>query len=169
MPDFIIENQYWFIGLAILIVMAIIGYVADKNDIGKKKKKTVRRVEPTPITEEEPYEMTESEVAQEEGNFYPEQTIEMPEEINEMAEEAPMMPESVIEVMPTEEITFSENEMQNTAQLETIVSDLGVDAAILEPLEGSQPNDEFGIDNVPVLHADHSNDEQNPTGDVWKF
>lgn len=37
--EFIINNYVWFIVIAIIITMAIIGYIADKTEFGRKKEK----------------------------------------------------------------------------------------------------------------------------------
>lgn len=36
--DFIVENYVWFIVIGIIILMAVIGYIADKTDFGRKGK-----------------------------------------------------------------------------------------------------------------------------------
>lgn len=37
--EFIISNYVWFIVIAVIIIMAIIGYIADKTEFGKNKEK----------------------------------------------------------------------------------------------------------------------------------
>ena len=34
--DFIMDNYVWFIVIGVIIIMAIIGYIADKTDFGRK-------------------------------------------------------------------------------------------------------------------------------------
>lgn len=41
--DFIIENYVWFIVVFVIIVMAIIGYFADKTDFGRKNEKKEKK------------------------------------------------------------------------------------------------------------------------------
>lgn len=41
--DFIIENYVWFIVVFVIIVMAIIGYFADKTDFGRKIEKKEKK------------------------------------------------------------------------------------------------------------------------------
>ena len=41
--DFIIENYVWFIVAFVVIVMAIIGYFADKTDFGRKIEKKEKK------------------------------------------------------------------------------------------------------------------------------
>ena len=36
--DFIVDNYVWFIVVGIIILMAVIGYIADKTDFGRKGK-----------------------------------------------------------------------------------------------------------------------------------
>lgn len=63
--DFIMDNYVWFIVIGVIIIMAIIGYIADKTDFGRKnqsennekikekkkvkKEKKVKEVKPTKI------------------------------------------------------------------------------------------------------------------------
>ena len=36
--DFIVDNYIWFIVIGVVILMAVIGYIADKTDFGRKGK-----------------------------------------------------------------------------------------------------------------------------------
>lgn len=52
--EFITENYIWFIVGGIIIVMAIIGYIAEKTDFGKKEKENIPKVKIEKVKKEKP-------------------------------------------------------------------------------------------------------------------
>ena len=54
--DFIVDNYVWFIVVGIIILMAVIGYIADKTDFGRKGKteKVVEKKKEKPKKEKKP-------------------------------------------------------------------------------------------------------------------
>lgn len=177
MQDFITNNQILFIVLGILIVMAIIGYAADKNNIGKKENKPVKKKK----EEQVPERVIEEETIIEESEPVQESTeLVFDSEPNEMEpviqDEGVLEPaieyneEMSIESVTQDDFSAPLEGFQNPIDVTAVASELGVDPSILTtPIEGNQPvSDEYGIDNVPSLHADGTPDNQN-SGDVWKF
>lgn len=169
MQDFFSNNQILFIVLGVLIVMAIIGYAADKNNVGKKENKPAKKKkeEPIPVAEEEVSTAQESSelVFDLESN-----EMEYATQDNITLEPAIEVKQEMYVESPQDDFTASIEGIQNSIDVASVASELGVDPSILTtPLEGAEvTSDEYGIDNVPALHADDTPDTQN-NGDVWKF
>lgn len=86
--DFITENYVWIIVGAIILIMFIIGYIADKTDFGRKpsqkKEKVKQEVKPEPLQVED---KGINEIAQDINNAEPELPIETTEDENSLVQE----------------------------------------------------------------------------------
>jgi hypothetical protein len=158
MPEFIVENQIWFIIIGILCLMAFIGYVAEKYNLGKKRTKSKReeRLEPVEEDEADEYQPVESPVI--ESDFKLESS-----EVTPVNNDIILEPANPIQNNPNMDLTIPLNGIQNPADAEAVASELGVDPSILTPLEGAI-TDDFGIDSVPKLNSDvgeHENQDNN--------
>lgn len=173
MSEFIMDNQIWFIIIGVICIMALIGYVADKNNVGKKKERiskkektepeeTEKIIDPIEINNEEP-----EEIVMNSENNNP-----VLEGINqEIILEPAILPQQEVIVDSNEELSVPLNSVENSANVEAVASELGIDPSILTtPLEGGSSNDEFGIDNVPKLRTTENVENNEILGnDVWKF
>lgn len=68
--DFVIENYIWFLIIGVVLVMALIGYIAEKTDFvkekepkEKKQKKSKKNVEEVAVETKEEPQVEQSEVA----------------------------------------------------------------------------------------------------------
>lgn len=151
--DFVIDNYLWFIIGAIVLLMIIIGYFAEKTDFGKKplktkkEKKEVSNIEQPLEETEEIVEETNNDVVEpietiDEGVF-PEIAEEITESLNEDSIPNINVPEEDLNV------PFGDQE---------IVPETGVESGIESIGE---------VPNVPEVPDNGMSDESED--DVWKF
>lgn len=163
MTEFISNNQIWFILIGVLCVMALIGYVAEKNNLGKKKERAPRKVVPEPeiIEEVQNEPVVENSI----------QTFEAEDsKLNDEIVNEDITIQKDVTLNSDEDLIVPISEVQNEQNIEAVASELGIDPAILTPLEGAIVSDEFGVDNVPMLHIDEAKEgTETESNDVWKF
>ena len=175
--DFILDNYVWFIIGIIVLLMAIVGYIADVTDFGRKSfsKKTKE-------TKEKPKEDKVEEVKDTLANVDTVVNNELPVDNTEVTEVPADVPEPINEVETTENNDFESAElstdtsdlftpMEPAAELpeaeikndfaDELVDDNGtVDQSLFEPLPS--------IDDT----ATETTETPEKTGteeDVWKF
>lgn len=181
--DFIVENYMWFIIGGIVILMAVVGYIADITDFGRNrvekepKEKTEKpkkeKVKKEKIKKEKP---NKNKVVQE-VSLEPTAESENPVEINN---ELPM--DEVQDIQPEQEIGFEQpntdlestmfsnevNEMGNNVEDET------VDQSLFEPLPSidqvfqtaNKPADDY---TTPTTEPTMEESEVASDDDIWKF
>lgn len=66
--EFIAENYIWIILIGVVILMTLIGYIADKTDFGKNKPVKVKKEKPVKVKKEKIKKEKNEEVAEEEIN-----------------------------------------------------------------------------------------------------
>lgn len=190
--NFINENYVWLIIAGVVLLMAFIGYLAEKTDFGRKEKevkpkkeKKIEKIEPmvteVPVAEEEvieerPFEqptMMETPMVEE----MPEMGIVDLMTTEPINEEMPLIGESIIEEIPeaeelpmAEEVTVEEAlpmvEVANDdiKELDEVVSD--------EPISLGMHEDIKDI-NIPLPELDSLKENNEITADdeseVWKF
>lgn len=143
--DFVINNYLWFIIGAIVLLMIVIGYFAEKTDFGKKPLKNTSKKQSEPVSKPaeevvEPVEQTNDDIAM------------VPEEISE---------------------PVADNDNLETDTLEDLNVPFG-DQKIEEPTEVKEEvpttNDLPEISEVPeVSENDDNGMSDEAEDDVWKF
>ena len=146
--DFVVENYIWFIVGVIVLLMIIIGFIAEKTDFGRKpfSDKKKEKVEKKEESEDSMIE----EVKNNEANSYDEP---VGEDINDAID----IPEVSDEPETTDEKT-------NNISVEDVDSDTGNSEDLNTPF-GDQEVVE-AVDEEPI-----STNEEETTSedDVWKF
>lgn len=184
--DFVIDNYIWFLVGGIVLIMTIIGYVAEKTEFGKKSKKNSKKETKT-VAQEEP-EVFEQEEVNEEVELplveEVEETVEPEEELqNETIEESNEEPMEDLDEIEIKEPAITED-------LETPLSEEVEEDSIPEELyagldgtpnlyknddetDFEEKEDKFDIDlpNIEGLKEDTIDSDKNilEDDDIWKF
>lgn len=110
---FLLENYVWIIVGVIIVVMTIIGYIADKTDFGNKKEKPVKKQKESNI------EKIEEPVLEEtaDASAFEEEKIDEDPEIDYTQEISPVAPLDDFE-MPEESGIEQENISEEPSSLE---------------------------------------------------
>lgn len=191
---FITENAIWLIIFGVLIVMAMIGYMAEKNQ--KKEKKAAP--EPAPKEKEQPVEKEEPVVQKKEPerpttnvvndimgmdmNASVSQTSSSPVEapvetsVESKAEEIPETVTATGEdlTVPLESSTSAEPTINlesipvvpTEPEIQTITS--GVETTT-ENTEATTTNNDLAINDISTLFGETKTEESDSSADVWKF
>lgn len=179
---FMEENYIWLIVGLILIVMAIIGYYADKTDFGRKdkgkpskvKKSKKQKIKQEPVVDPEIEEATSSNPSINDilGSFTPAQ--DKPEEVTEPVfhpmDESSAMETSVVQ--PASEYEALETPVE-PVPLEDPIEESNEES--IEPVAPVKEDLYVGLDGTPNVYSNQTpipevkeiaqeNDE-----DVWKF
>lgn len=186
--DFVIDNYIWFLVGGIVLLMTIIGYVAEKTEFGKKTKKSTKKETKAVVQEvevpvvSEPEEVVETEEKPSENEV--EETIEPEEELqSEMVVNEP-------KEEPMEDLDDIEIKEPISNALETPVSEEAVEESIPAELyagldgtpnlykndslvDDEKEEDKFDMDlpNIEELKDDTTESEENvlEDDDIWKF
>lgn len=183
--NFITDNYVWFIVGGIVLVMALIGYIAEKTDFGRKGK--TKKVEPiiekpvvlsTPIveaTEEVPFEQPIM-MGQ---PFVPTTPTLTEESVMPVVEAEMVVEEAVKPELETEESLISEASEEPVAADESLVvtepkEEITEVSEVVseEPTNLDLHNDMKDIDiPLPAIDELKVNDEEAAAedNDVWKF
>lgn len=158
--DFIVQNYVWFIVGGIIILMAVIGYIADKTDFGRKGK------------EENKVEKPKKE-----------------KKVKEKKEKIKVEPKGITEltkeVSEKEKINVNTNATPNSNEIKTDVKaeNENIDQSLFAPLTNDikevipQENDKVEtpeLKNIEPTKLETSNSENNnqkvaEDEDIWKF
>lgn len=159
--EFFVDNWLWFLVAGIVLLMTLIGYIAEKTDFGrkeiekkekpKKEKKNKKEEKKEQVVEVEKQEVVEPEVQISLATPIEEQTTQ---EDNLTMEEAP---EELM--VPFGDVTF-DNLNNNVDTLEV-------------PNEVASPVEELKMDDIQTPELPDLNsvveDTDTDTDDVWKF
>lgn len=180
--DFIVDNYVWFIIGAIVILMAIVGYIADITDFGRKsvekkvkvqkekvKKEQTKKekVKKEKVVEELPTEQSEAETIKDESNNI-NQTIENETVNGELQDGLSQFTQdnSIENSLFTEEVN---GEVESNEE---------VDQSLFEPLPSIDQvfqdtnNDESNIDNSSInatMPEENQTSDIESDDDIWKF
>ncbi len=158
--DFIVQNYVWFIVGGIIILMVVIGYIADKTDFGRKGK------------EENKVEKPKKE-----------------KKVKEKKEKIKVEPKGITEltkeVSEKEKINVNTNATPNSNEIKTDVKaeNENIDQSLFAPLTNDikevipQENDKVEtpeLKNIEPTKLETSNSENNnqkvaEDEDIWKF
>lgn len=194
---FITENAIWLIIFGVLIVMAMIGYMAEKKN-GKEKKSVP---EPVPKEKEQPIEKEEPVVQKKEPvqpttnvvndilgmdmnaavSQTPAPTVEMPTETSqEIKVEA--APETV--TATGEDLTVPLESASALSSTEQAINLESIPVVSSEPeiqtitskanspmnaTEATTTNNDFAINDISTLFGETKPEESDSSTDVWKF
>jgi len=176
--DFIVENYMWFIIGGIVILMAVVGYIADVTDFGRNRleKETKEKVE-NPKKEKVKREKIKKEKSKKD-KVLPEVSVFSADEINEVSSE-PILDE-VQDYQQDVDLEQSNENLENNMfsnelkQVENNIEHESVDQSLFEPLPSvdqvfqtaNKPEDNFDASIVDgtVGETEVSSDE-----DIWKF
>lgn len=194
--EFIMENYIWFIIGGIVILMTIIGYIADKTNFTKKeenkekikhsKKNKIEELEE--IIEEEPKEETREINPIEDFNMDAfEPAFETDEPVSEevstnesIVEETPVVEnsedlnqEEMFDINTDEEVdeTFEQpaEEPQETVEEDLYVGLDGTPNAYKEDEETEEKDENLEIELPSISSLDSELKEETDEDDVWKF
>lgn len=143
--DFVIDNYLWFVVGAIVLLMIVIGYFAEKTNFGKEPLKSKK--EATNI--EQPSEEKVDIVEEATENINADEMTTIPEEISEPLKEE------------VSDFNISEEDLNvpfGDQKVETQVEVLPVDESV---------NDVPEVPDVPEISDNGISDESED--DVWKF
>ena len=157
--DFIVENYVWFIVGGVIILMAVIGYIADKTDFGRKGKDNQ-------TNEEKPKKESK-----------PKKTVEKKEKIKVEAK-------GINEL--TQKATQN-GQMENNPVLDTKTNisqnNENIDQSLFAPLsdkpteivpQANEPTENLELKNIEPVKLDNvpqenSNQTVAEDEDIWKF
>ena len=182
MEEFIYENYLWFIIGGVILLMALIGFIAEKTNFGrgsgdKKEKKSKKKEEKQAIVENVPSEpIIENDIPEAESiNTNLEITEEQPEPSNEM----PIEEDLTVPLEPNKEegkvediignieedltVPFGDNVVSNeSVENNNEVKDIAPEEMKEEILE-SPIEEELKLPKIESLETEESDE------DVWKF
>jgi hypothetical protein len=176
--EFIIENYPWFIAGGVILIMTIIGFIAEKTNFGQNLKKE-KKVKEKPIKKEEQKEIVKEEIKEETPVMdFPAPILEKKKEEN-VVEDVSLVDnvEPVIETIPlTDDI---QPFVEETAPLEEIkeVPLEEIKEEIVEPIVDVKESDfEEAIEPVIIEEKPELPDieevveeEVTDESSLWKF
>lgn len=175
--EFFVENWIWFLGAGILILMTLIGYLAEKTDFGRKdiptkpKKKANAKVETEIEIEEEPKIESENE-PEVQMSLATDAILEEPKEerIETLEPVAEDVPEELF--VPFGDAATSFEDTNANANIEEFkVEELqpSVEEVISEePTETLQVED-IDAPNIELPDLETIVTDEDEEDDVWKF
>ncbi len=195
--DFITDNYIWFIVGGVVILMAIIGYIADKTDFGRKwktekvvekKKKKNKESKPTKIevdakginelsqdVAEKNFKNSENEVNND-VTFTPPLTDDVQPTVNDQQFTAPIANETVDQSLfapLTEQSDQTVNNDTTTNDNSVVQNDTVSEVVNEEPqnLEDNQVEELQNINptNLPETTDKKENEVVSEDEDIWKF
>lgn len=146
--DFVVENYIWFIVGVIVLLMIIIGFIAEKTDFGRKpfSDKKKEKVEKKEESEDSMIE----EVKNNEANSYDEPVVE---DINDAID--------IPEVSDEPETT---DEKINNISVEDVDSDTGNSEDLNTPFGDQEVVEAVDEEPIPTNEEETTSED-----DVWKF
>lgn len=187
--EFVTENYVWVIVAGIVILMAVIGYIADKTDFGRNKfesepEEKKEKVKPEKIVKEK----VKKEKVKKEKNKKEKVVEELPiiepntlESVNNETFEQPIYTETQQDFQTEENTYVDDNGEFTTNNLnQEIETEQTVDQSLFEPLPSidqvfsDQPVEGNSVDvtSEPIsvdLTSEVQNSEVESDDDIWKF
>ena len=150
--DFIVDNYFWFIIGGIVVLMIIIGYIAEQTDFGRK---------PFPKKEKPSKENDIQKDAPEDSTIIPEDTT-----LNDLINDNSLEEiEDDTNVAAEPEFTFDDNE-GFSAEVESENVDESIEEPMPELAESEAVEEDVELEETDLVEdvvTDNSED------DVWKF
>ena len=162
--DFIVDNYIWFIVIGVVILMAVIGYIADKTDFGRRGKNGEAVEQPKKEKKKKESKPKENKIKIEAKG------------INELSQK-------VAGTNMKKEEKLDNNVNTNTANLEQQVNNETIDQSLFAPLTDEKPNEqiqeEFTSNNEELKNIEpvklenpipeNSSQPVAEDEDIWKF
>lgn len=178
--QFIIDNYIWFIVIGVVIIMAVIGFIAEKTEFGKKSiEKKIKRqeekdaklkesleatvpVENIPMNEE-----TSSDINVENVADIPSEDLNAPLENDTTTED---LNTPLEDVTTTEDLNAPLEDVTTAEDLNTPLEDVTTTEDLNTPLEETN-NDEVQVipDDNNTEVTEETKDTVEDEEDVWKF
>ena len=153
--DFIADNCLWFIIGGVLLIMGVIGYIAEKTDFGKKTKiLEIQRVVPETI-EKAPEKVVTLEVKPEEPVVFNE-PISIVEESTPNSLEINVDTKEEIEPIIEEPIEVAEEPILKLEPVKETINPVITEEKIIKPA-------------LPSIEELEQNADEDSEEDVWKF
>ena len=156
--DFIVNNYMWVIIIVIMVLMAIVGYIADKTDFGRKQfsEKVVKEkvVKEKKVKEKKKKNKEEMPVENEEVN---QEVLVSDEGVFVQPINNDSVQENIEELKNVETFDLSQVETNNFAN-NTNDSVESIDQSLFEPLPSLDQNSTVSNDST-----------ENASDDVWSF
>ena len=195
--DFITDNYIWFIVGGVVILMAIIGYIADKTDFGRKwktekvvekKKKKNKESKPTKIevdakginelsqdVAEKNFKNSENEVNND-VTFTPPLTDDVQPTVNDQQFTAPIANETVDQSLFAPLTEQSDQAVNNdtTTNDNSVVRNNTVSEIVNEEPQNSEDNQVEELQNINPTNLPETTDKKenevvSEDEDIWKF
>lgn len=184
--DFVIENYIWFLVGGIVLLMTIIGYIAEKTEFGKKtnnkkEKVSVKEEIKTPVVPVVEDAKEETRIVPEEDKTVEDTVVEpaleessLEDAVQEDMKEEPMEDLDAIEI---QEPTVLEEEIESTTSEETPEEEIpeelyaGLDGTPnLYKNESEESEETFNMDLPDIDALKEESDTPNlEDDDIWKF
>lgn len=195
--DFITENYIWFIVGGVVVLMAIIGYIADKTDFGRKgktekivdkKKKKNKETKPTKIevdakginelsqdVAEKNFKNSENEVNND-VSFTPPLTDNVQPTVNDQQFTTPTANETVDQSLFVPLTEQSDQAVNNdtTTNDNSVVRNNTVSEIVSEEPQNSEDNQVEELQNINPTNLPETTDKKenevvSEDEDIWKF
>lgn len=195
--DFITENYIWFIVGGVVVLMAIIGYIADKTDFGRKgktekivdkKKKKNKETKPTKIevdakginelsqdVAEKNFKNSENEVNND-VSFTPPLTDNVQPTVNDQQFTTPTANETVDQSLFVPLTEQSDQAVNNdtTTNDNSVVRNNTVSEIVNEEPQNSEDNQVEELQNINPTNLPETTDKKenevvSEDEDIWKF
>lgn len=195
--DFITDNYIWFIVGGVVILMAIIGYIADKTDFGRKwktekvvekKKKKNKESKPTKIevdakginelsqdVAEKNFKNSENEVNND-VTFTPPLTDDVQPTVNDQQFTAPIANETVDQSLFAPLTEQSDQAVNNdtTTNDNSVAQNDTVSEVVNEEPQNSEDNQVEELQNINPTNLPETTDKKenevvSEDEDIWKF
>ena len=195
--DFITDNYIWFIVGGVVILMAIIGYIADKTDFGRKwktekvvekKKKKNKESKPTKIevdakginelsqdVAEKNFKNSENEVNND-VTFTPPLTDDVQPTVNDQQFTAPIANETVDQSLFAPLTEQSDQTVNNdtTTNDNSVAQNDTVSEVVNEEPQNSEDNQVEELQNINPTNLPETTDKKenevvSEDEDIWKF
>lgn len=157
--QFITDNYIWFLIGGIVLLMVIIGYIAEKTDfghkdVGKKEKKDKKKEKELKKLEKSNLKLNDV--------VYTDNNVEVIEDLEVPLNENKQVEEISTPLNIEEDLTVPLN---GNKQIEEITTPINIEEDLTVPLNGL-PNEP---ENIEIEETLKDNEEVKTTDDVWKF
>ena len=170
--EFFVENWIWFLVAGVVILMTLIGYIAEKTDFGRKdipKKEKVKKVKEEVIENDELEEVQvkpEVQISLATDSILEDSDVSFEEKIEGTSEDMDTQFEGLTFDEPIESMTDVLEENNNSESfVSEVVSEEPVEELSFEKV--SEP--EIELPDLDSIVSEEVSDDDDDDDDVWKF
>lgn len=173
MMQFISDNYVWIIIIVIVLLLALIGYLADKQGFGANmKKKDKKDIKPAPVEDANVEEtIADDLVPAEELEFNDDSSLEKDLPIEAPSDDIKIDEPAVVEEAPSIEEPTVETPVEEPSSVDNAADEL--EPIEIEEFEPEKDEDFFPTEEKSEKDADLTNAiEESQTSDedeIWKF